>query len=252
MRVLAAAALVAALAALAPRPIAAAPKAPAAAGPCRRGMVSIAGRFCVDPFEESTEEAVSRGKWRAHSPFVPVTGLDVRAVSRKGVFPQAYLSRDDADAACTRAGKRLCSDDEWRSACKGSRDAKFPWGDERHDGYCADTHRVAPLPVVFPGVAAPLLYDFDRMNDPRLNQVKGSLAPTGTYPRCRGDARVWDMVGNLHEWTAATTGTFRGGYYLDTTLNGDGCDYATVAHDRGYHDYSIGFRCCADVRAVKR
>ena len=56
---------------------------------------------------------------------------------------------------------------------------------------------------------------------------------------------VYDMVGNLHEWTAAKTGTFRGGYYLDTHKNGDGCSYRTVAHEFTYHDYSTGFRCCA-------
>jgi hypothetical protein len=52
------------------------------------------------------------------------------------------------------------------------------------------------------------------------------------------------MVGNLHEWTAASSGTFRGGYYLDTKINGEGCDYRTTAHDARYHDYSTGFRCC--------
>jgi formylglycine-generating enzyme required for sulfatase activity len=54
------------------------------------------------------------------------------------------------------------------------------------------------------------------------------------------------MVGNVHEWTADPKGTFRGGYYLDTHINGDGCDYRTVAHEPTYHDYSTGFRCCSD------
>ena len=52
------------------------------------------------------------------------------------------------------------------------------------------------------------------------------------------------MVGNLHEWTAAAHPTFRGGYYLDTHINGDGCDYRTMAHAAKYRDYSTGFRCC--------
>ena len=55
------------------------------------------------------------------------------------------------------------------------------------------------------------------------------------------------MVGNLDEWTADPSGTFQGGYYLDTHLNGDGCEYRTMAHEAWYHDYSTGFRCCADV-----
>lgn len=54
------------------------------------------------------------------------------------------------------------------------------------------------------------------------------------------------MVGNVHEWTADRNGTFRGGYYVEATLNGRGCDYVTTRHDAIYWDYSIGFRCCAD------
>ena len=53
-----------------------------------------------------------------------------------------------------------------------------------------------------------------------------------------------DMMGNLQEWTSAPAGTLRGGYYGDTTLNGNGCLYATTAHDTTYWDYSTGFRCC--------
>ena len=53
-------------------------------------------------------------------------------------------------------------------------------------------------------------------------------------------------MGNLHEWTADPKGTFRGGYYVDTRINGEGCLYRTVAHDSGHWDYSTGFRCCAD------
>jgi hypothetical protein len=56
------------------------------------------------------------------------------------------------------------------------------------------------------------------------------------------------MVGNLHEWTADTQGTLRGGYYLDTERLGEGCDYAAIGHDTKYRDYSTGFRCCADRR----
>jgi len=66
-----------------------------------------------------------------------------------------------------------------------------------------------------------------------------------SYAACASDDGVWDMMGNLHEWTADPAGTFRGGYYVDTVLNGNGCLYATTAHDTSYWDYSTGFRCCA-------
>src|SRR5207248_9478315 len=87
-------------------------------------------------------------------------------------------------------------------------------------------------------------YTFDRLNDPRLNKMTGTLAKSGSFARCKNGYGVFDMVGNLHEWTAAAGGTFRGGYYLDVEQNGQGCDYKTTAHHDKYHDYSTGFRCC--------
>ena len=88
-----------------------------------------------------------------------------------------------------------------------------------------------------------------KLNDPALGQVDGALAKPGDHPECMNDFGVFDMVGNLHEWVAtdpaAMHGAFAGGYYLDTTINGDGCNYKTSAHAHDYHDYSTGFRCCA-------
>ena len=84
------------------------------------------------------------------------------------------------------------------------------------------------------------------MNDPQLNQLAGTLAETGSHEACTNDYGVHDMVGNLHEWVDDPKGTFQGGYYLDVTQNGDGCGYRTDAHQAWYHDYSTGFRCCAD------
>ena len=62
---------------------------------------------------------------------------------------------------------------------------------------------------------------------------------------------VFDMVGNLHEWIDDPEGTFRGGFYMDTSRNGDGCSYETTAHNVQYHDYSTGFRCCMEPERVE-
>ena len=53
-------------------------------------------------------------------------------------------------------------------------------------------------------------------------------------------------MGNLQEWTANTADTLRGGWFMDTSLDGPGCLYAKTAHSTTYWDDSIGFRCCAD------
>lgn len=210
-------------------------------------MELINGRFCIDRFEASTLEIKQDGTTAPHSPFLPVTGLRVKAISQKSVYPQAYISRNEASAACRESSKRLCTNSEWVTACKGPSATTYPYGNERKQAYCVDTNRVAPLAKLFEGRGR---YQYEPMNDPRLNQFAGTVAQTGSFGRCTNSFHVYDMVGNVHEWTSDPAGTFRGGYYLDTRINGEGCNYRTVAHPATYHDYSTGFRCCADPRSV--
>jgi hypothetical protein len=219
---------------------------PVRSGACPAGMAAIDHRFCVDRWEASLVEIGERGE---HAfPFnATVDDHVVRAVSVAGVMPQGYVSGAEAAVACGRSGKRLCSRMEWRKACVGPQTRQFGYADTREHGRCNDAGR-SPMRVIWgPEVlASPEGWDPVRMNDARLNALPGSLAPTGTHEGCTNEYGVFDMVGNLHEWTSDPDGTFQGGYYLDTTINGDGCAYRTTAHDFGYHDYSTGFRCCAD------
>ncbi len=217
----------------------------AVAAGCPPGMANVLGRFCIDRYEASVDIVDAKGRTvRRQSPYQgPKSGSALRARSRSGVVPQAYLSQVDAAAACAGAGKRLCTDAEWVTACKGRTPTRYPYGDVRVPGRCNDAG-VSPLRKLHGGDDTATAFGFDAMNDPRLNQVPGSLARTGAFTRCRNGFGVYDMVGNLHEWTASPSGTFRGGYYLDTRINGEGCEYQTTAHSNDYHDYSIGFRCC--------
>jgi formylglycine-generating enzyme required for sulfatase activity len=204
--------------------------------------------FCIDRWEASTVELKGRGEEAPHSPFDPVTNLSVKAVARAGVVPQGYISQNEADLACKAARKRLCTGDEWQLACRGRTPTTFPYGDERKDGYCNDSGR-APLTQLHPGID--VFQSHEAMNDPRINRAPHTVAKTGSFSKCKNAFGVYDMVGNLHEWTAdmiGSHGVFRGGYYQDTSHNGDGCKYKTAAHDPSYHDYSTGFRCCADAR----
>ncbi|MGO8999056.1 MAG: formylglycine-generating enzyme family protein [Polyangiaceae bacterium] len=198
--------------------------------------------FCIDRWEASLVEITPAGE-RDFSPFENVGKRKVRAVSRPGVVPQAYISRNEADVACRASRKRLCEEDEWVRACEGAERTTFPYGEKREAGYCND-HGKSPIASLYADNA----HTWEAMNDPRLDQQPETVAKTGTYSRCKSSYGAFDMVGNVHEWVADPDGTFLGGYYLDTTLNGNGCHYKTVAHDAVYHDYSTGFRCCADAR----
>ena len=219
---------------------------PPHAGTCPPDMAKVLGAFCVDKYEGSLVEQKDDGTQVPADPYAtPLPNHMYVARSVAGVVPQGYVSAEQADAACKRAKKRLCQSVEWRLACAGSAGTAYPYGPTRVAGKCHDT-----------GKSPMLAYHADTMsrgwgrtelNDPRNNAMEGGLAKTGASPDCVNDYGAYDMVGNLHEWTADPNGTFQGGFWLDVTQHGEGCAYRTIAHDFSYHDYSTGFRCCADL-----
>lgn len=204
-------------------------------GPCPPEM-SLVDTFCVDRWESTLVD------W---SPYEVPDGPQV-AQSVQGVPPQAYLSGAMASDACEAAGKRLCTLDEWMRACKGPDGFTWPYGNTYDPAACNDS--CAEHPVLSYWGDDPDAWDLEHMNAPGINQQPDTLAPTGTFPKCVSAEGVYDLHGNLHEWISDPDGTFKGGFYVDGSINGQGCNYTTTAHDFGYHDYSMGFRCCEDVR----
>ncbi len=221
------------------------PIEPPGLGGCPAGMTRIdasGGAFCVDRWEaalvdESGPVAVG------HSPYANPGATVVRAVSAPAVVPQGYINQTQAAAACARAGKRLCDDVEWLRACQGAAARTFPYGAARVPGACNDARTCHPAVQYFESTDSAV---FSMIDHPCLDQLPDGLARTGSHAACRTDEDAHDLMGNLHEWTADPAGTFRGGFFVDTQLNGDGCLYRTTAHDVAHWDYSTGFRCCAD------
>lgn len=210
---------------------------------CPPGMLRSAD-VCIDRFEaalvELAADGTPLGTW---SPYHNPGTIRVRAVSLRDAVPQGYIDQPQAAAACAEAGKRLCSDAEWLRACQGSAGTTYPYGDTRIPGACNDARATHPAIELF-GTAADWIWS--ELGNPCISQIPASLAITGQHPACISEDGALDLMGNLHEWTADPAGTFRGGFYVDTLLNGPGCLYATTAHDIQHWDYSTGFRCCAD------
>jgi hypothetical protein len=249
---------------------------------CPDDMVLVAQRFCIDRYEATmvdertgqmfspfyppdTQEmrkavngqpwglaAIGREQLRPPVPPLPewqrLPEARARAVSQKGVVPQGYLSRPTAKSACEASGKRLCTIAEWKVACRGEQDTRFPYGATYRPGACnIRQHEHA---------AAILWGDASRGHwDPRLNQVsiEGAplVRPTGDTATCRspwGADGIYDMVGNLDEWVedAATRGTFVGGFYARDTVRG--CEAKVSEHPGVFFDFSTGVRCCAELR----
>ena len=226
----------------------ASPKPEAHVAACPAGMARVAG-YCIDRYEAYVVELDDHDRELPHSPYAPVDGQRVRAKVAEGVVPQGYISQVQAQHACQNAGKRLCSAPEFSLACRGpDPKASYPYGGKRRQAGKCNEGKGSAVSVVF-GQAAN--YGSSQLNDPRLNQWAGGLAKTGAYAASASPFGVFDLVGNLHEWSAEVGanghGFFRGGFYGDAEVNGSGCDYVTKAHASNYHDYSTGFRCCQDV-----
>ena len=200
---------------------------------CAGGMVRV-DAFCIDRFEATIDGA---------SPYWNPGATPGPARSRRDAVPQAYITGTQAAASCAAAGKRLCTDVEWLRACQGPTGTTYPYGDTRMPGACNDARATHPAVEYF-GTTDPIIYTM--LGHPCLDQLPDSLDRAGENPSCVTAEGVYDMMGNLHEWTADPAGTFRGGFFVDTMINGEGCLYRTTAHDTGHWDYSTGFRCCAD------
>jgi hypothetical protein len=239
---------------------------PAEKGPCPEGM-ALVQRFCIDRFEA---QLVSKDEAGVPTPLphnkTPPNDVRYEARSVGDVMPQGYINRNEATLACKNAGKRLCTMREWRRACQGKASSTYPYGRKLVAGRC--NHQKAHLLSIRFG-SDPKRWTYEMFNDPSLDVEPGFLAKTGSYDGCATSDDVRDMVGNLHEWVSDTVdaelveklegedverksqpwkegnGVFMGGFFSTADQHGPGCTFTTIAHEPAYHDYSIGFRCCA-------
>jgi formylglycine-generating enzyme required for sulfatase activity len=177
--------------------------------------------------------------WQRAHHYVP------RAVARSAAVPQGYLSYFTARTACENAGKRLCTEQEWLTACRGDKARRFPYGEQYVRGKCNVYRQIHPAAVLHGDSSV-------GHRDPRLHLIlEGGktplLAPAGSYAECAsawGKDAIYDMVGNIDEWVEAEAGLFVGGFYARSTTKG--CEARVGNHARVYYDYSIGTRCCFD------
>jgi sulfatase modifying factor 1 len=248
---------------------------------CPREMVDVAGRICVDRFEASLIDAATGQRLSPHYPPEPEVALRIfdkwqearlttgsmraramplpllpeiergatfrpKAVSVKNVIPQGYISGKVAAEACARAGKRLCTHDEWMFACRGEQQTKFPYGPEYRANVCNVFRAEHPAQKLHDDASA-------GHSDPRLGLVADHDGPllraTGATKTCAsrwGDDAIYDMVGNEDEWIDDPNGTFVGGFFSRSTR--EGCESIVTVHPLLHWDYSIGLRCCATPR----
>jgi len=200
----------------------AAAAAPQAAKPDGKNMIAAKtakGEFYIDPFEC----AISK---------------DGKAITLPGVEP-AMASWTEADEACKKAGKRLCSEEEWISACSGTpavdnnsnqhfddddvEGAMYPYGQFYTAGKCVDQE----------------------------DKYKGKYVKTGSKEGCRTPSGVYDLAGNIGEWAGTTkeTAGLMGGH--NNSGESARCTQRSSTIGVGSRNQTTGFRCCADSNVVQ-
>ncbi len=155
--------------------------------------------------------------------------------NRKGEKPRTYVNMDEAEQACAGVGKRLCTAEEWRRACRGPEgDLRFGYGPGYRAGACFVGQ---PLPSGHTSMMKP-----DEL-----------VAASGARRDCVTPEGVHDLVGNLEEWVRddwrGARGTLEGGawytYPRYADCSGRYSRQPDYRLDPDKRVYSAGIRCCS-------
>lgn len=195
---------------------------PRKAGPTASDVQTAASQVMIDqgrPFYIDSFEASLDASGRALS----LHGQDA-----------ANATWYEAKAACEKAGKRLCTTEEWVTACQSSAAVdddgngnfaddyvegnQFPYADYYERGFCRDIE----------------------------DRKTGKPGKTGSKPRCATPTGVYDLGGNVAEWAGDVEGkaVLLGGDFRSKDKSG--CFRPNATYGPGHKNIGIGFRCCSD------
>jgi protein-disulfide isomerase len=181
--------------------------------PATRTIQGGSGAFSIDTFEAAI--------------------VDGKAVSARHQVPAFKVSWFEAKDACEAAGKRLCTEEEWTTACQGA-----PAKDDNQNGQYADD--------MIEGTAYPYgdYHDEGRCWDAK-NPDSSRPVYTGEMPGCASKDGVYDLTGNVEEWVGDSPekAVLLGGAY-DTSEDHARCYRRNDTFGAGYSAGRTGFRCC--------
>ena len=107
--------------------------------------------------------------------------------NERAAAPRLADSFFEAARLCAAQGKRLCSADEWRTACQGEALGRFSSTDD-------------------PGAWGSSPFGLRFCNTPGSELAASGVAPSGSFANCSAGNGVYDLTGNAAEWVTDTDG----------------------------------------------
>lgn len=244
-------------------------------GACGAGMVEVEGKMKLDPSPNAAHDLRSieemqkttckkwinrdfpercaefdRDKWLAMSKELATKPMHFcidrfEYPNQKGAYPMIYASFYEASEACAESGKRLCNEAEWTFACEGEEATPYPYGYVRDAAACIVDQNWRPYNE------ASLKQRDSATAMAELDRLWQGVA-SGSQPRCRSPFGVYDMTGNVDEWTRTVRegerpSILKGGYWGPVRTR---CRPSTRSHDENHMFYQQGFRCCSEAGAT--
>ncbi len=221
---------------------------------CPDEMVAVAkesdggdeSSFCIDRYEASRPDADSTSGGSDPS----------EALSRADVIPwyENPMSSDALEAfaaACEGAGKRLCTAEEWSSACTGPSGFRYVFGDDFDaetcncvDTYCDDYCEEMGISSDECNLGSNCGYSCGAGDE---TAECFHVMPTGSFPGCTGSLGAFDLSGNV--WEIVTSESDERGF--EVRGGAFNCASASARLQCSYNaDWSglyAGFRCCRDL-----
>ena len=231
-----------------PLAIALAPEPPSPS-PCPEGMVLVDGDYC-----DEVEEVCFIERPKPHvgcleyaKPTVCVgTQTHMRFCMDKYEFPDVEGEKPavmqswyDADRECRTIHKRVCRSREWTLACEGPDRLPYPYGYVRDSNACH-------IDEFGPMIDEKRFYSPDK--DKEIARIDRREA-SGARPGCGSPYGVFDLTGNVDEWTTNESGipdhgALKGGNWGEWR---NACRPMTNGHAAWFRYYQLGFRCCTDL-----
>ena len=231
-------------------------------GACGEGMIEVRGKMNVSANGDYLQQSVckkwitrtfpercaefDRDKWLALTSKLPKSDMHFcidrfEYPNRKGEYPVVLVDWNEAGGLCKAQSKRLCTEDEWTFACEGEEGIPYGYGYVRDLEACLVDKPWRP----FRGSWA-LWGRASEQAKRELDELWQGTA-SGTRPKCRSPFGVYDMIGNVDEWTRSSRpgrpSILKGGYWGPVRTR---CRPTTRAHGETHVFYQEGVRCCSE------